>query len=286
MTIKVFIQKVTLCIKFYIGKVFNYVIPATKQEKKKISEIEYKFPTVLSTTDTLKRIIDYKLSICRFGDAEFDVADALSLNDYYQKPSKELSKRLVEILKYTSDNKILICIPPFNSPTNNIKYYYKRLTFWQGYWLKRFDKLSPLFINKEYGNSFVSRDSVFYENNVEYIKKIWENRKVVFVYGKGGRFDTKSILFDNIIAFKTILIPPSNAYKDYNRILTECLSYSKDNLFIIAAGPTATVLAFDLAEKGYQALDMGHLPNCYEQYLGIKPAPEDTPLIKNISNEN
>lgn len=286
MTIKVFIQKVTLRIKFYIRKVFNYVIPASKQEKKKIIEIENKFPKVLSTPDTLKRIIDHKLSICRFGDGEFDIAKALDPDDYLQKPSKELSNRLLYILKYPSDNKILICIPPFNSSTNNIKYYYKRLTFWQSYWLKRFDGLFYLFTNKEYGNSFISRDSVFYENDVEYIKKIWENRKVVFVYGKGGRFDTESILFDNIIAYKTILVPPSNAYKDYNRILTECLSYSKDNLFIIAAGPTATVLAFDLAEKGYQALDMGHLPNCYEQYLGIKPAPEDTPLIKNRSNEN
>lgn len=280
MTIKVFFQKVALRIKFYIRKAFNYIIPASKREKTKIMEIENKFPKVLSTSDTLKRIIDYKLSICRYGDAEFDVADALNPNDYYQKPSEELSKRLIEILKHPSDNKILICIPPFNSPTNNIKYYYKRLTFWQAYWLKRFDRLSPLFINKEYGNSFVSRDSVFYENNVEYIKKIWENKKVIFVYGKGGRFDTKSTLFDNIIRYETILVSPSNAYKDYNRILTECLSYSKDNLFIIAAGPTATVLAFDLAQKGYQALDMGHLPNCYEQYLGTKPAPENTPLIK------
>jgi hypothetical protein len=37
-----------------------------------------------------------------------------------------------------------------------------------------------------------------------------------------------------------------------------------DKLILIALGPTATVLAYDLAKKGYQAIDIGHLPSCYE----------------------
>lgn len=280
MTLEIFIYKTGRRICVYIKKIWNYLSFPGKREKDKMANIKNRFPHVLTTPETLKIIKENKLSVCRFGDAEFDTMNALNQLDSYQKPSTKLTERLTEIIKYPSDSKILICIPPYNSSTNNIKYYYKRLSFWETYWLKRFDHLFPLFIQKEYGNSFVSRDTVFYENEIEEIKKIWENRKVVFVYGKGGRFQTESILFDNIMDFETILVPPSNAFEKYDSILSQCSVYPKNRLFIIAAGPTATVLAFDLARQGYQALDMGHLPNCYEQYLGKMPAPENTPLIK------
>ena len=38
-------------------------------------------------------------------------------------------------------------------------------------------------------------------------------------------------------------------------------------LFLIALGPTATVLASDLSLKGFQAIDIGHLDICYEQTI-------------------
>ena len=36
---------------------------------------------------------------------------------------------------------------------------------------------------------------------------------------------------------------------------------------LIALGPTATILAYDLAEKGVQALDVGHIDIEYEWFL-------------------
>ena len=35
----------------------------------------------------------------------------------------------------------------------------------------------------------------------------------------------------------------------------------------MALGPTATVLAYDLAKEGYQAIDIGHIDIEYEWYL-------------------
>ena len=63
-------------------------------------------------------------------------------------------------------------------------------------------------------------------------------------------------------------------------ILDECLKESPDKLFLLSAGPTATILAYDLAQRGYQALDIGHLPNCYDQYLGTIVAPEVLPNVR------
>ena len=40
----------------------------------------------------------------------------------------------------------------------------------------------------------------------------------------------------------------------------------KSVLFIIALGPTATILAYDLAGLGYQAIDAGHMDVEYEWF--------------------
>ena len=38
-------------------------------------------------------------------------------------------------------------------------------------------------------------------------------------------------------------------------------------MFILALGPTATAMAFELSEMGYQALDLGHIDIEYEWFL-------------------
>ena len=245
-----------------------------KESEEKLKKIEAEFPHVLSTSETLKAIIEHHITISRFGDAEFDICNQENLKDPYQRPNDKLSKRLKEILLVREDG-FLACIPPFNAPNNNIKNYYGRLSFWELYWLQKYEKIGPLFSNQAYGNSFVSRDSVFYENQIDYITKIWKNRKVVFIYGKGGRFKEDSILFREVNKAGTIFAPPTNAFDEYNRLLEESCMFPKDVLFLIAA---ASVLAYDLFKRGYQAVDVGHIPNCYDQYKGKIISPETLPM--------
>ena len=61
----------------------------------------------------------------------------------------------------------------------------------------------------------------------------------------------------------------------YNKILLEIDKCEKDKLFILSIGPTATILASDLCDKGYQAIDLGHIDIEYEWYLmkAIKKVP-------------
>ena len=44
------------------------------------------------------------------------------------------------------------------------------------------------------------------------------------------------------------------------------MEQDKNVLFLIALGPTATVLAYDLFKNGYQAIDAGHVDIEYEWY--------------------
>lgn len=268
-------------IQKYKNQMKNLFIFIPKEDLKKIEKYKKEFPKVLNTKETLEKIIQNKVSICRFGDAEFDICNFENKEDIYQKPSEKLTQRLIEVLETPSNNKLLICIPPFNSKYNNIKRYYGKLSFWEYYWLKRYFKLKKYLKNQEYGNSFISRDAVFYENDLNKIKKIWDNSEVVFVYGEGGRFEIKSNLFNNIKNYTEILIPPTNAFDSYEMILKRCLEEKKNKLFLIAAGPTATVLAYDLSKNGYQALDIGHFPNCYDQYIGLITSPEALPFSRN-----
>ena len=54
--------------------------------------------------------------------------------------------------------------------------------------------------------------------------------------------------------------------KNLNKHLSKTKIYY-DQMILIALGPTATILAYDLAKEGYQAVDIGHMDIEYEWYL-------------------
>ena len=64
---------------------------------------------------------------------------------------------------------------------------------------------------------------------------------------------------------------PRDAFDRYEEILNEAQKLEKTALFLIALGPTATVLAYDLFKSGYQAIDAGHVDVEYEWWrMGAK----------------
>ena len=72
-------------------------------------------------------------------------------------------------------------------------------------------------------------------------------------------------LFNKSLSVKRIVCPSCNAYEKYESILNTVVEKTdKDDLIYISLGPTATVLAYDLAQLGYQALDLGQLDNEYD----------------------
>ena len=129
-------------------------------------------------------------------------------------------------------------------------------------------------MNRTFGNSFVSRESVFHEVEVEKIRAIWSGRDVVFVVGKNSRFFDDPRLFSSIRSAEYLFVEPQDAWRYYDATLEKALTFDTNKLFVICAGYMATVLAFDLYHHGYQALDMGHLSNCYAEYLKEAPRPE------------
>lgn len=70
--------------------------------------------------------------------------------------------------------------------------------------------------------------------------------------------------FDGSTSIKRIIAPSKNSFVRYNEILNTALHQDPNALYLIALGPTATVLAYDLAISGRQALDIGHIDLEYE----------------------
>lgn len=183
------------------------------EAKRKLEEIQKEFPRVLSITETLNEVIEKKKSISRFGDGEFNLlVENKKAQNIFQTKNKKLKKKLLEILK-TENKDILVCISPLKTQKKKKIELDKEPYFMERYWLYRWSELEKFFNKKiSYGNSFISRINLFEEVPLKRIKKIWENKEVVFVYSKNGRFDIDERLFDNVKNYKEIFIPAINAY--------------------------------------------------------------------------
>jgi glycosyltransferase family protein len=237
--------------------------------------VEREFPKIVSLTDTVDALIR-GASISRFGDGELMII--LKYNLGFQVYSEKLAQRLSGILAYPTNEKVIVGLYPFRIGTPHETRLSNGFLYSEQFYATYWKRLRKILVLPEYGNPFVSRAAVFYEVPLEKIRSIWAQRDVVFVVGANSRFFLEPRLFDNIRSAEYIYVKAKNCFEDYDEILKQSLTHDKSKLFFISCGPTATVLAFDLAQQGYQAIDMGHLPNCYKHYLREADAPETTPL--------
>ena len=235
-------------------------------------------PMVLSLTETLQYIVDHKSSICRYGDGEFNIALGNEIG--FQHLVNGMPKRMYDVLQSDEEN-ILICIPDIFESLDAFDGFTKN--FWIEYRLTKFNNLKRLFPKQRmFYNSFITRftDFAVDQTNVciPLFRKIWDNRDVFIVEGEQTRIGVGNDLLDNADNIYRILAPVKNAYDVYDRIVVSVQQHAPNGaLVIIALGPTATIMAYDLAKMGYQALDLGHFDIQYECHLrGIsskKPIP-------------
>lgn len=224
-------------------------------------------PQVASIDETIRKIIDEHCSVSRFGDGELLLTNpgkALG----FQKGDLQLAERLREVLTSQEEGHLL-CVP--DTFENLYRYIRKARRFWRthffiyGKWWDYY--LMP---GRMYYNSFVTRpymDLASKEASGRWfaqLRGIWKDRDVVFIEGEKSRLGVGNDLFDGARSIRRILCPPCDAFGSINEILQEARKIEKTALFLIALGPTATVLAYDLFKTGYQAVDIGHADIEYE----------------------
>lgn len=248
----------------------------------------YKNPKVMNVEESIEILIKNKLSVARFGDGEFNLMRGKELA--FQKADDMLAFRLREILT-NPINECAIGIPDvFGSLA---EYEKKPARFWKAYMgMHRREMIKMLDLDLIYLNTNMTRFWTGYKNKekaleiVNSYQTLWKDCNIVFVEGRLTRMGVGNDLFRGAASIKRILCPEKNAWQRYDEILTTILSFhfDKNTLFIMALGPTATVLAYDLAKKGYRALDFGHLDIQYE--YSLKNAQDKIAIEGKYVNEN
>jgi glycosyltransferase family protein len=224
---------------------------------------------ILTDDQTLDEIINNNKSISRFGDGEFDIMFDRKIK--FQKSDKLLSKRLKSVFISDEENLLLGVDDSLNS---SFLKNFKNPTFfvnWRN--SNMYNLLKVLNVNKTYASTRISRFYIDYINNddtPEYVKKlrkVWEKKDIVIIEGEKSRLGIGNDLFNNTNSIQRIICPSENAFDSYDKIMEESLKLDKNKLVLIALGPTATVLAYDLYKNGYQAIDIGHVDLEYEWFL-------------------
>lgn len=220
-------------------------------------------PKIMTEEETIDEIVLNKKSIARFGDGEF----ALMFNDSrwrFQKVDDKLAKRLREVVTSKDENILIGLINFYGSLSHrsvgdalSIRSYITPKI--------RAQHMELLDMNRVYANTGISRSGT--AEKVKNQKRIWNNKDCVFIEGAQTRMGVGNDLFHNAKSIQRILCPPENAFDNYDAILEEALKLPLDKTILIALGPTASVLAYDLAKAGYHAIDIGHTDLSYEWFL-------------------
>lgn len=235
----------------------------------------WKEPKVYDLFDSLDELLSSNKSLCRLGNGEFGVIWGGRIG--FQGPNKKLGDRLREIVRSKQDN-IMIAINDYSYDEKKSKTArYKRprekafAYVWRHQHALKFARL--LESNRSYYEANVSRPYTMYEgiDHGDYfarLKKLWADRDVYIVEGVKTRLGVGNDLFDNCKSLHRIIGPAENAFDKYDVILERIVSIvPKSALLIMAMGPTATILAYDLSQLGYRAIDIGHVDIEYEYFL-------------------
>ena len=242
------------------------LIRELNEQKKEILDLKYvlgqilwenKKIKILTQQETIDNMLNQKLSIARFGDGEIRWMLIKGFGGGFQKYNEELSNRLHEVLN-AKNKHLLVCIAGQYNPKSTRSLYWEKIV--RSTLLELSQNIEDLQV---FGDTNITRNA----NNVPHMKQIWQDKDIVVVEGELSRLGVGNDLFDNVKSLKRILCPAENAFDKYDEIFAECLKQPKEKLFLLALGPTATVLAYDLCNKGYQALDVGHIDICYEWKL-------------------
>ena len=225
----------------------------------------------MSIEDTIDYILKYGISIGRYGDGEFKWIEGIK-QDSFQNDNEFLQQKLKEVI-YSNNDKYGIAIPDSFRSVKPLKSSAKK------FWMLEIGKNGKRYLkyldrNKTYFNANITRFYIDYSDEdlsvrrFGLMKKIWDDKDIIIVEGSLSRLGMGNDLLSNSNSIKRILVPNENAVDNYDNILDYISkNINENNLLLLAIGPTATILSYDLSRLGFQALDVGHIDIEYEWFL-------------------
>lgn len=190
----------------------------------------------------------------------------------FQDVNSELSKRLKEVLNSREKNLLIAIADNYGSleryteeAARDIRMYLTKEV--------RKEHMELLDLKRQYYDAYLSRPYIMFrdkentKSKFDQIKRIWNKTDVLVVEGEYTRFGVGNDLLNNAKSIKRIVVPDNNAFEKYEKIKSSAFKYGRNKLVLCIMGPTATVLAYDLAKEDYWAIDIGQLDTEYEWFL-------------------
>ncbi len=246
----------------YINRLRVESMPYEMMDAEYVSDVFV--PKFLSVAETRDRIINGRSSISRLGDGEFSVIFGIKRWNF-QSESAFLADKLKKVLQADDEDFLVGLNPNFYRNLGGLSE--QDADGVRAYMRPEVRKKHAELLSKDIVYADGLMHNIHSEEDVSELKKIWDNKKCIFVEGEYTRMGIGNDLFDNCGEIGRILAPAENAADRYDDILEAVLKQPKDRLVLLALGPTATALSYDLFKEGYQAVDIGHIDLIYEQYL-------------------
>jgi glycosyltransferase family protein len=230
----------------------------------------YKLPKVESVFETLEKLKVKKYSIIRFGDGEI-----LYLIDKLNLPFQKYDQRLADSYKHILLNDQKGCMVGLPIGYHDLKTMSKEVQiFWRSQivWnYPRFKKYLNLDIT--YANASITRLTYgFNKNYTEKAFSIWkqilQGESVLIVEGEKTRFGVANDLLSGFHLIKRIIAPKHDAFERCDEIIEYIINNKiQCDLILVALGPAAKYLVWQLFKRGYRVIDIGNLDIEYEWYL-------------------
>lgn len=249
-----------------LRQIFKYLLSSIYP----LFKLFYRFPKVESVQETLEKIKTGNYSVVRFGDGEI-----LYLNDKlnlpFQKFDHKLANSFKEILENDKPN-LLVGLPvgyyDISTMSEEVQVFWRSQIVWN---YPRFKKY--LNLNSPYANASITRVTFGFEANyTERAFAIWKDilkgKDVLIVEGEKTRFGVGNDLLNGFDSIQRILAPKHDAFQKCDEIIEYILSSQlKFDFILVALGPAAKYLVFELFKKGFRCIDIGNLDIEYEWYL-------------------
>lgn len=250
---------------FSLIKDFPVYLKAKKDDTK-MPDISF-----YTNEETVNLIVEERKSLARFGDGEFMWMAGESMPSF-QRYSPEFGQDLIRA--FTSKNNDLLIGIPYGvfdaSKCNLLARMHWRII--RANFLPRLEKFVDL--KKIYCDASITRpyidykDREFSKNIFNLLKRIWNDKDIVIIEGEKTKLGMGNDLLSNAKSIKRIICPAENAYGVLDKIKNSVhKNVSKDTLMIAALGPTASILAAQLCDEGYQFIDIGHVDVEYMWFL-------------------
>lgn len=227
---------------------------------------------VLNPKETVQILEQKAVSLIRYGEGEISLIRGEGIP--FQSYDEKLAGRLKELLR-TQEEGLCIGIPYyFLHPVKNLTPYAMQRALAvavQRSVLLRGCNRNTQYLDACVMNAYQTYAKYDFKSHYNQMQALLSGRDVTVVCGEEilDRLQYKAL--DVCKSAVYVYGPAMNAYSEYDALLDKVLKTDKNRLVLVAMGPTAKALVYDLYKAGYQAWDMGHYFKDYDAYMRRKP---------------